>query len=97
MVASKVHGTIGVVCTQDEVPKPPQDEQTAFNQLQMARKFIQEHANRTQQQQQQRVSQDDTFQGLRPWVVHNFICFYCCTWASLNALQVYCSVKQRDF
>jgi ribosome recycling factor len=54
------------VKSEDEVPKPPQDEQTAFNQLQMARKFIQEHANRTQQQQQQRELQQQQQQQQQP-------------------------------
>ena len=37
---------------QSEVPKPPQEEEAAFKQIQMARKYLQDQALRQQQQRQ---------------------------------------------
>ena len=37
---------------QSEVPKPPQEEEAAFRQIQMARKYLQDQALRQQQQRQ---------------------------------------------
>ena len=42
---------------QGEVPKPPAEEEQAFRQIQMARKYLQDQAMKQQQQRQQKQQQ----------------------------------------